>query len=71
MFNVFRYAGDLLHLASFFILLLKMYSTRSVKGVSLKTQVRLKHTTPSTNSFILRYLAYIFIPRHFFLLAHR
>jgi ER lumen protein retaining receptor len=38
MFNLFRYAGDLLHLASFFILLLKMYSSRSVKGVSFKTQ---------------------------------
>lgn len=39
--NLFRLTGDLLHLASFFILLLKIYTTRSVKGVSLKTQVRL------------------------------
>lgn len=37
--NIFRFAGDLLHLASFFILLLKMYHTRSVRGVSLHTQL--------------------------------
>ncbi len=38
MFNLFRIAGDLLHLASFVILLLKIFSTRSCKGISLKTQ---------------------------------
>jgi len=36
--NVFRFAGDMIHLASFFVLFLKMLSSRSVEGVSLKTQ---------------------------------
>jgi len=39
MFNLFRYGGDLLHLLSFLILLLKVFTTRSCKGVSLKTQI--------------------------------
>lgn len=39
IFNPFRIAGDLLHLASFCILLLKIFATRSCKGISLKTQV--------------------------------
>jgi len=39
MFNIFRVAGDLLHLFSFFVLLLKIHSTKSCRGVSLKTQI--------------------------------
>lgn len=38
MYNIFRIAGDLLHLASFLILLAKIFATRSCKGISLKTQ---------------------------------
>jgi ER lumen protein retaining receptor len=36
---VFTYLGDLLHLASFLLLLLKIYTTHSVKGISLNSQV--------------------------------
>ena len=39
MFNVFRLSADLLHLASIIILLLKIYATKNVKGISLKTQI--------------------------------
>jgi len=37
-FNVLRVSGDLVHVSSFFILLLKIYGTKNVKGLSLKTQ---------------------------------
>ncbi|KAF9196271.1 endoplasmic reticulum retention protein [Haplosporangium sp. Z 27] len=37
--NLFRLVADLMHLASIFILLLKMQKTRSVTGISFKTQV--------------------------------
>ncbi|KAF9938641.1 endoplasmic reticulum retention protein [Mortierella antarctica] len=37
--NLFRLVADLMHLASIFILLLKMQKTRSVAGISFKTQV--------------------------------
>jgi len=37
--NIFRLGGDLLHLASFVILLLKIFSTKSCRGISLKTQI--------------------------------
>ncbi|KAF7233125.1 hypothetical protein EG68_12485 [Paragonimus skrjabini miyazakii] len=36
--NIFRLAGDLSHLAAILILLLKIYSSRSCKGLSGKTQ---------------------------------
>jgi ER lumen protein retaining receptor len=36
--NVFRLSGDMLHLASILMLLLKIHATRSCAGVSLKTQ---------------------------------
>ncbi|KAF9169225.1 endoplasmic reticulum retention protein [Mortierella sp. AD011] len=36
--NLFRLVADLMHLASIFILLLKMQKTRSVAGISFKTQ---------------------------------
>ncbi|KAG0228790.1 endoplasmic reticulum retention protein [Actinomortierella wolfii] len=36
--NIFRLVADLMHLASIFILLLKMQKTRSVAGISFKTQ---------------------------------
>mmetsp|Transcript_5798 Transcript_5798/g.10386 ORF Transcript_5798/g.10386 Transcript_5798/m.10386 type:complete len:224 (-) Transcript_5798:336-1007(-) len=36
--NIFRFGGDMIHLASFAVLFLKMLSARSVEGVSLKTQ---------------------------------
>ncbi|KAF9167208.1 endoplasmic reticulum retention protein [Mortierella sp. AD011] len=36
--NLFRLIADLMHLASIFILLLKMQKTRSVAGISFKTQ---------------------------------
>jgi ER lumen protein retaining receptor len=34
-----RLSADLLHLASIVLLLLKIYATKNVKGLSLKTQV--------------------------------
>jgi len=36
--NIFTLIGDLLHLLSILILLLKIYTTKSCKGISLKTQ---------------------------------
>ncbi|TCD65569.1 endoplasmic reticulum retention protein [Steccherinum ochraceum] len=36
--NLFRLFGDLSHLASIFILLHKIYTTRSCRGISFKTQ---------------------------------
>ncbi|CAL8147394.1 unnamed protein product [Prunus armeniaca] len=36
--NAFRLAGDMTHLASILVLLLKIYATKSCSGVSLKTQ---------------------------------
>jgi ER lumen protein retaining receptor len=36
--NVFTFCGDVLHLVSILILLLKIYTTGSCKGISLKTQ---------------------------------
>lgn len=38
MFNLFRVAGDFLHLFSFLLLLLKIHTTKSCRGISLKTQ---------------------------------
>lgn len=37
--NIFRFLGDLSHLASIFILLHKIQTSRSCRGISLKTQV--------------------------------
>jgi len=39
MYNLFRIAGDVMHLASVVILLLKIHSQKNCKGISLKTQV--------------------------------
>jgi hypothetical protein len=36
--NLFRLAGDMTHLASCLVLLLKIVATKSCRGVSLKTQ---------------------------------
>uniref|UniRef100_A0A1D1YBD5 ER lumen protein-retaining receptor n=1 Tax=Anthurium amnicola TaxID=1678845 RepID=A0A1D1YBD5_9ARAE len=36
--NIFRFAGDMTHLFSVLVLLLKIYATKSCAGVSLKTQ---------------------------------
>lgn len=36
--NIFRVSGDLLHLFSIFILLLKIYTSKNCNGISLKTQ---------------------------------
>jgi ER lumen protein retaining receptor len=36
--NIFRLIGDMCHLFSFLVLLLKINVSKSVKGVSLKTQ---------------------------------
>ena len=35
--NVFRFIGDMSHLASFFFLLQRIYTKRNVAGISLKT----------------------------------
>ncbi|KAL6590141.1 ER lumen protein retaining receptor [Neocallimastix californiae] len=37
--NIFRLVADLMHLASIFILLLKIYKTKSASGISFKSQV--------------------------------
>ncbi|KAI8885091.1 ER lumen protein retaining receptor [Backusella circina FSU 941] len=37
--NIFRLVADLMHLASIFILLMKIRKTKSCKGISFKTQV--------------------------------
>ncbi|KAL2930989.1 ER lumen protein-retaining receptor A [Bienertia sinuspersici] len=36
--NIFRLAGDITHLISILVLLLKIYATKSCSGISLKTQ---------------------------------
>ncbi|KAK9908093.1 hypothetical protein WJX75_002665 [Coccomyxa subellipsoidea] len=36
--NIFRLAGDMTHLLSIMVLLLKIHATRSCRGISLKTQ---------------------------------
>ncbi|POM61051.1 ER lumen protein retaining receptor, partial [Phytophthora palmivora] len=36
--NLFRLVGDMAHLASFLVLLLKLLASRSANGISLKTQ---------------------------------
>ncbi|CAL9755508.1 unnamed protein product [Musa acuminata subsp. burmannicoides] len=36
--NAFRLAGDMSHLVSVLVLLLKIYATKSCSGISLKTQ---------------------------------
>jgi ER lumen protein retaining receptor len=36
--NIFRLAGDMTHLASCLVLLLKIVTTKSCRGVSLRTQ---------------------------------
>ncbi|KAG2684969.1 hypothetical protein I3760_10G101800 [Carya illinoinensis] len=36
--NIFRFAGDMMHLTSILVLLLKIYATKSCSGISLKTQ---------------------------------
>ncbi|XP_042478575.1 ER lumen protein-retaining receptor A [Macadamia integrifolia] len=36
--NIFRFVGDVMHLISILILLLKIYATKSCSGISLKTQ---------------------------------
>ncbi|XP_062094507.1 ER lumen protein-retaining receptor A-like [Humulus lupulus] len=36
--NIFRFAGDMTHLISIVVLLLKIYATKSCSGISLKTQ---------------------------------
>nr|XP_043611036.1 ER lumen protein-retaining receptor A [Erigeron canadensis] len=36
--NIFRFTGDMFHLVSILLLLLKIYATKSCSGISLKTQ---------------------------------
>ncbi|KAI3966033.1 hypothetical protein MKX01_010990 [Papaver californicum] len=36
--NIFRFAGDMTHLISVLVLLLKIYASKSCSGISLKTQ---------------------------------
>ena len=38
MMNIFRLLGDLSHVVSIFILLLRLFTTRQAAGISLKTQ---------------------------------
>lgn len=39
MLNVFRFAADVMHLLSIFILLLKIQTSKSASGISFKTQL--------------------------------
>ena len=48
--NIFRFFADMTHLASIFILLLKIIATRSASGISFKTQLLY------TIVFVTRYL---------------
>jgi len=52
--NLFRLLGDLSHLASIFILLQKVQSTRSCRGLSFKTQALY------TTVFVARYLDLVY-----------
>jgi len=52
--NIFRLLGDLSHLASIFILLQKIQSTRSCRGLSFKTQALY------TTVFVARYLDLVY-----------
>ncbi|KAF7295964.1 ER lumen protein-retaining receptor [Mycena kentingensis (nom. inval.)] len=52
--NIFRLLGDLSHLASIFILLHKIQTTRSCRGISFKTQALY------AGVFIARYLDLLF-----------
>lgn len=52
--NIFRFAGDMIHLASIFALLLKIQATKSCAGVSLRTQELY------TIVFLTRYLDLLF-----------
>lgn len=36
--NIFRLSGDIIHVVSIILLLLKIYATKSCAGISLKTQ---------------------------------
>ena len=38
MMNIFRLSGDIIHVFSIILLLLKIYATKSCAGISLKTQ---------------------------------
>lgn len=56
MLNVFRLAGDFVHLASVYLLLAKIISSRSVAGLSFKTQALYMLV------YVTRYLDLLFRP---------
>ncbi|KAA3681921.1 ER lumen protein retaining receptor [Paragonimus westermani] len=68
--NVFRLAGDLSHLGAILILLLKIYSSRSCKGLSGKTQVMfaLVFTTRYLDLFVYYVSAYNTVMKVLFIL---
>jgi len=41
--NVFRLLGDTAHLLSFIVMFWKLFTSKSVSGISLKTQVCKQH----------------------------
>lgn len=66
--NIFRFFGDLAHLASIFILIHKIHISRSARGISFKTQVLYSVV------FVTRYLdifshrsLYHFVMKSFFI----
>ncbi|TGZ54718.1 hypothetical protein CRM22_010570 [Opisthorchis felineus] len=69
--NVFRLAGDLSHLLAIFILLLKIYSSRSCRGLSGKTQLMfaLVFTTRYLDLFVYFVSVYNTIMKIVFILS--
>ncbi|RLV96214.1 ER lumen protein-retaining receptor [Spathaspora sp. JA1] len=67
--NIFRFLGDLSHLASIFILLYAIETNRSVNGLSLKTQVLyvLVYLTRYLNLFTKFYSLYNSVLKIFFI----
>eukprot|EP01111_Echinosteliopsis_oligospora_P009535 TRINITY_DN2810_c0_g1_i1.p1 TRINITY_DN2810_c0_g1~~TRINITY_DN2810_c0_g1_i1.p1 ORF type:complete len:219 (+),score=23.46 TRINITY_DN2810_c0_g1_i1:125-781(+) len=69
MMNLFRLGGDMLHLVSILILLLKMRSHKSCAGISLKTQIMyvLVFTTRYLDLFTNHYSLYNTVMKIIFL----
>ena len=55
--NIFRLIGDMTHLASFIVLILRLLASKSASGISLKTQELLLMT------FLFRYTDLFYIYR--------
>ncbi|KAG9312130.1 ER lumen protein retaining receptor-domain-containing protein [Chiua virens] len=67
--NIFRLLGDLAHLASIFVLVHKIQTTRSCRGISFKTQALyvLVFVTRYLDLFFRWYSLYNFVMKIFFI----